>query len=340
MHPVRAYWGDGTEKWPNWEENFQFYKQYFIIVENPNKSDVGFLPLTLNYYVKNNKLDLVDEMAEMMRKNDKNLYVWVDGDQSINYFHPNCIFIKYFGDSLMQPANEIIQPGDMKQDLLHEYFNGQLKIREKSDIPVIGFDGIANYPKSKLIGTIVKNSIQHILYKLRNEKLKPDPIIPFLLKRKKILDQLNQSKRIISNFTIRDSFAPGTIGQNREARREFINNIIESDYTFCFRGAANYSLRFYETLSLGRIPLFINTNCILPLEGKVDWKNIVLWIEEGELDNIVEKIHDYHSAMTNNQFIEKQQYCREIWETYLSKEGFIKHYHDMIKPSISIGAST
>ena len=25
VYPVRAYWGDGTSNWHNWEKNFEFY---------------------------------------------------------------------------------------------------------------------------------------------------------------------------------------------------------------------------------------------------------------------------------------------------------------------------
>ncbi len=339
IHPIRAYWGDGTKEWSKWSDDFLFYKDYFKIVENTIESDVGFLPLTLNYYVKNNKLSLVDNMADLMEKNNQSLYVWVDGDLSINYYHANCIFIKYFGDSTMQLKNEIIQPGDMKKDLLYEYYGGRLKKREKSDFPVIGFDGIANYPNSKLIGTILKNSLHHASYKLLNEKIKPEPIFPFLLKRKRILAQLKKSNNLKTNFKIRSSFAPGTLGRDDQARKEFITNIIDSDYTFCFRGAANYSLRFYETLCLGRIPLFINSNCILPFQDKVDWKNIICWVDEDHIDHLVEKIQDYHQSMTNHQFIERQEYCREIWENYLSKEGFLKYFHDSIKQSIKSSIS-
>ena len=85
IHPVRAYWGDGTREWEKWKENFIFYKNYFKIVEDIKESDVGFLPLTLNYYIRNNRLNLVDEMAELMNKNDRTLYVWVEGDHAINY---------------------------------------------------------------------------------------------------------------------------------------------------------------------------------------------------------------------------------------------------------------
>lgn len=330
IHPIRAYWGDGTSDWLTWEKDFSFYKDYFSIVKSPQESDVGFLPLTLNYYVSQNKLNLVNEQADLMGENGQQLFVWIDGDHTMSYTHPNCIFIKYFSDSTEDNSNEIIQPGDMKEDLLNTYYKGKFQLREKSDIPKIGFDGIANYPNHKLVGTILKNAIQNVSYKLRNGKVKPDPVVPFLLKRNRYLKQLSQSNSIDSNIIIRDSFAPGTIGNNINARKQFVNNIINSDYTFCYRGAANYSLRFYETMCLGRIPLLINTNCVLPFEDKIDWKNCILWIEESDIQNMPELILDFHKSMTNDQFIEKQKYCREIWESFLSKEGFIKNFHDRI----------
>jgi len=31
VHPVRAFWGDGTDDWPKWEKDCrQIWKQYFI----------------------------------------------------------------------------------------------------------------------------------------------------------------------------------------------------------------------------------------------------------------------------------------------------------------------
>ena len=336
IHPIRAYWGDGTKEWSKWKDNFSFYKDYFKIVRNIKDCDVGFLPLTLNYYVKEKKIGLVNKMANLMKKNDQLLYIWVDGDHSINYSHPNCIILKYFGNSVMKTNNEIIRAGDMKKDLLNEHYHGVIKIRNKSDIPVVGFDGIANYQSIKLISTVLKNSFENFSYKFSRKIVKPDPIIPALVKRKKLLNRLKRSYKIETNFKIRNSFAIGTVGRNNQARKDFIKNIISSDYTFCYRGAANYSLRFYETLCLGRIPLFINTNCILPFNEEIDWENIVLWIDENEKNYMIEKIYDYHHSMTNNQFIEKQYYCREIWSKYLSKKGFIKNIHDKIKNSASL----
>ena len=33
VHPVRAFWGDGTDDWPKWEKDFLYYKNYFEIIK-------------------------------------------------------------------------------------------------------------------------------------------------------------------------------------------------------------------------------------------------------------------------------------------------------------------
>ena len=85
VHPVRAFWGDGTDDWPKWEKDFLFYKDYFEITFDINESDIGFLPLTLNYYIKNNLLSQVDELASILKIRNKKLIVWIDGDHPVRY---------------------------------------------------------------------------------------------------------------------------------------------------------------------------------------------------------------------------------------------------------------
>ena len=131
VHPVRAYWGDGTAEWPKWKKDFQFFKTYFQLTDDINEAAVGFLPMTINYYIKNHKLEKVSELANKMERLHKPLYVWLDGDHDVRYNHSNCIFIKYFGNSAKSIPNELIQPGDVKHDLLQQYFSGNLQIRKK-----------------------------------------------------------------------------------------------------------------------------------------------------------------------------------------------------------------
>ena len=110
---------------------------------------------------------------------------------------------------------------------------------------------------------------------------------------------------------------------------------MKNDYTFCYRGAANYSLRFYESLCLGRIPLFINTDCKLPFEDQINWRDICIWVDVSELSRIGDIIMTFHHSMTKNKFIEKQVYCRELWLKYFSKQGFYSQFQIYLKDKIN-----
>ena len=68
---------------------------------------------------------------------------------------------------------------------------------------------------------------------------------------------------------------------NKEAlRHDFFNNIISTDYTVCVRGTGNFSARLYETLALGKIPIFFNTDSVLPFNEKIDWNDHMVVIPQ------------------------------------------------------------
>jgi len=75
----------------------------------------------------------------------------------------------------------------------------------------------------------------------------------------------------------------------KQMRLEFLQNMIGSDYVFCCRGAGNFSYRLYEALCCGRIPVFIDTDCVLPYDFMIDWKKYFVWVDQSELPLIAEK---------------------------------------------------
>jgi len=49
------------------------------------------------------------------------------------------------------------------------------------------------------------------------------------------------------------------------------------------------SYRLYEALCCGRIPVFIDTDCVLPYDFMIDWKKYFVWVDQSELPLIAEK---------------------------------------------------
>ena len=117
IHPIKAYWGDGTIDWDKYKESFKFHKLYFTITEDIIKADVAFLPLTLNYYIKNKVLFKVTKFIDRAKRYNLKSYIWIDGDNQIRFMNDrnDCVFIKYFSYGSKFLMNELIRPGDLKK---------------------------------------------------------------------------------------------------------------------------------------------------------------------------------------------------------------------------------
>lgn len=158
--------------------------------------------------------------------------------------------------------------------------------------------------------------------------------------RAKVIARLRQSPYLETNFVVRDNSFFGLTDQPELSQRyndQYFENIFNSDYVICCRGSANYSVRLFEVLNCGRIPLFINTDCELPWDSEIDWKQYCVWVEENELDRIGDKVRDFHQQLTPDAFVELQYRCRDLWKQWLSPEGFFTHFQqyalqNLIKP--------
>ena len=99
--------------------------------------------------------------------------------------------------------------------------------------------------------------------------------------RKPYLETLLRSD-IPTNFIIRKGFWAS--GVDRQiARKEYFDNISQNIFNFCYRGAGNFSYRFYETLMMGKIPVLVDTDCVFPIEIK----GLCVYCKEN--DDIIER---------------------------------------------------
>ena len=95
-----------------------------------------------------------------------------------------------------------------------------------------------------------------------------------------------------------------------------------SPYTFCMRGMGNFSVRFYETLAMGRIPVLIDTDCKLPFSEKINWNNHCLIIDKNDVTNISSCLLHFHQSFETERFKQIQESNRLLWETYFTKYNF------------------
>jgi hypothetical protein len=141
-----------------------------------------------------------------------------------------------------------------------------------------------------------------------------------------VLDQLAADPRVETRFISRRRYWAGYWAKKKDpfhvTRLELVNNIRDTNYTVCMRGGGNFSVRLYETLCLGRIPVFVDTDCILPYDQVVDWKRYCVWIDSSEVSSISRKIIEFHNALSSEEFVARQQECHRFWQDWLSVDGY------------------
>jgi len=95
-----------------------------------------------------------------------------------------------------------------------------------------------------------------------------------------------------------------------------------SQYVLCVRGAGNFSVRLYETLAMGRIPVYVHTGGFLPLQDVIDWKQHMVWVEVDELDMLADKVIEFHEQLDADGLKALCKANRQLWETSLRLKGF------------------
>ena len=69
---------------------------------------------------------------------------------------------------------------------------------------------------------------------------------------------------------------------------------------------------------MGRIPLFIDTDCVLPFEDEIDWKRQCAWVDQSDMNRIDEVVAAFHADRSEDDLQQLQLENRKIWESYLS----------------------
>lgn len=312
---------------------------YYEIVTSPEDADYWLLPLMWNYYINNDAIRFASKLNDEVNRAGKRLIIFSTGDYTANVPFQNPIIIQSSCFKSRDGLNgqNLLSIPTFIPDYTKMYCQGILQIRKKQPYPTIGFCGQANGSIFDYARRQMNITAKQLLYRLKVLKWEPSNIEPSKF-RHDVLDQLQSNNSIRTNFVMRTKYRAGYHPKGEKdffhpTRVEFIQNILDSDYTICMRGAGNFSVRFYETLALGRIPIFVNTDCVLPIDEIIHYKKYMVWIEQDEIPFIGRKIVDFHNSLSEKKFIDSQIACRDLWLEYLTRSEYFKHLANyLMKP--------
>jgi len=287
--------------------------------------DADYIIIPHNYnYIRANR-EYLSHCQNLINLNNKKCIVFFPGDDDAPVKMRDTIVFrnsKYKGDLL---GNEFIIPA-YSPDLGTKY---GFEILPRSDKPSISFCGWTRFDsKMSAIKAFIKYMIARVeamFYRRLIYRIKG------LWLRRRALKILKKHSGIDNRFIERDSYSGNekTIKiDTKRAEEEFVQNMKSSLFALCIKGNGNFSARFYEALSLARIPIFIDTDCVLPLSNIINYDDFIIKIDLKEIKSLSDIVIKSFSNMTEADINRKQNLAREIYTKYLRIDSFFEYIFD------------
>jgi hypothetical protein len=209
------------------------------------------------------------------------------------------------------------------ENIVDTHLSGRLPLREYRSKAVVSFCGIAARTdpplkrRVKLAAMWAMKNFGHY-----------SPLNDGIYLRQLAMSQLKASQHVGTSFIVRDAYFGGSTldpAVKPRVRAEYIRNILESDYVLCVRGWGNFSFRFFEAMSLGRTPVLIDTNCVLPIDFVHNYRSLCVIVPEDKVHELDQRVSEFHARFDDRTYRQHQESVRSFWLKWLSAEGFFRH---------------
>jgi hypothetical protein len=292
-------------------------------------ADLAALVALWSAYPRAAALALLDEAHAA----GKRVVVWVDGDHEIDLDHPAALLFEQ-GPTRGRPRTEAWPV--LIHDHLDKRYEGAVVPVPRGDRPTVGFCGQSTAPlagRARLLAGKARMRLDHAVG--RSDRLAA-PWASHLRLRTRALRALEADPGVATDFVLRDRYRAGLrdvadrMDRTHPTATDFFTNIRANAYTLCVRGGGNFSVRFYETLCLGRIPVVVDSGAALPWEGRLPWDELVVLVPERDLDELGDRVAAHHAARDDEAFAAAQLACRQVWVERLSVPGFFGHVAELL----------
>jgi hypothetical protein len=288
-----------------------------------------------DYYKQNQEAVLIEHNAKAASHN-KLTICWTKGDLEITPPLENFHLFRNGGYLSRNKGNDFVFP-PFFADPIDKFLGGEVLIhQQKTEKPIVGFCGQGKATIGKWIIDIARNTTRSFKKKIGKWPFDLEVNTSTTVERSRMLDCMERSNKVVANFIRHTKYRAGvrTKEEKEKSSQPYFKNIQESQYILCYRGAGNFSLRLYETLACGRIPLIVLSDNNLPYPTLINWKQFPV-IDKEDVKNIDQFLARYHASLSNDQFIQLQKSARKIFVDHISYTGFMttfmKQYFDLLK---------
>lgn len=323
---LRPHWKDRPTTPSQIAQDYGLGPEDFEFVQDVKLSDIAVLPMTWNHYLRLGKMAEARRFIETARKCSRPVLSYVSGDEGVRIPRDfaDVWRVRASGHREDRHARQIAQPVFFADPLV--------QFPQVKDVvpvlghrsPSVGFCGQANARLDKALLDYLRCAARNIAFYLGLRLAEPQPLYPPSLLRARALSSLSRSDAVSTNFIERNRYRGGATNpeSQRQTSLEFYRNIAMTHYTLCVRGGGNFSKRFYEVLAMGRIPILLDTGCVLPLDSLIDWDAFILRVPAKQIDDLPRLVSEHFMPREESSMISLQQRCRNLWLGSLTFSGF------------------
>lgn len=297
----------------------------FSLVQNAENADWILIPVFITELLSQKGRNLIRNTSEIASKLGKPFGLYSNSDFIVDPVVGNSYL--FTPGAYQSKPFQIDLPATLQVDPYKKWIGPSWEASPYSPQPSVAFCGQATTQPLKVLkdlytfgGTKIKN---HLGLTLSN----PGPVFFPAFQRATLLKIFEKDPRFTTDFILHNQYKAGAVtsAQNAQVEKDFYQNINKSLFTVCLRGMGNYSVRFFQTLAMGRIPILIDTDCQIPFKEFNQLDRLIPIIPFERRNEVAEVVYDYFISKTPDEIFEIQSKCRGIWMEFYQKQGLIEY---------------
>lgn len=297
----------------------------FELTEQIVNSDWILIPVFTTGLLHFEGRSLIKNTAKLAKQFRKPFAVFSNSDFIVDVEVENALI--FTPGAYKSKSYQISIPATLPEDPFEKWIGKAWQPIDIPSIPSIGFCGQATTHPFKAIKDFITFGSSQLKHKLGKTLSNPGRVFLPAYQRAKLLRYFEKDPRFQSDFILRNQYKGGAISpaQKIQVENDFYQNIHQNLFTICLRGMGNYSVRFYQTLAMGRIPVLVDTDEQIAFNDFIGLDKIIPVIPFQHRDSSPDLLFNYFNSKSKDELISIQQFCRNTWLEYYQKEGLIKY---------------
>lgn len=130
---------------------------------------------------------------------------------------------------------------------------------------------------------------------------------------------LEENFSSLEGYSVKNLKSDGVKNKDMKKFRKIMSSSI---FSLCPRGYGPASFRFYESLEMGAIPIYVSDKFILPYTDIIDWEKLCLLVGLNDIESIPDSVD---KIINSNLHYEMSKYGKYCFEKYFNNNFISKN---------------